>query len=67
MGLNKKYISTESIKSIASVNDIEYFFNYFKGEIIITTDNFSSKILNEIREYSMYDKKDILRIMMKCK
>lgn len=67
MGLNKKYISKESIKSISNTNNIEYFFNYFNDDIIITTDDFSSKILDEIREYSLYDKKDILRIMMKCK
>lgn len=63
MGFNKRFISEKSIRSIANRNDYKYFFNYFKSDAIIVSDNFSSDILNEIQKYTINDKNDIIRIM----
>lgn len=67
MGFNKRYISEKSIKSIAICDDYNQFFNYFKSDAIIATDNFSIKILDEIINCSLIDKDKIIEIMNKCK
>ena len=66
MGFNKRYISRESIKRIADTN-YEQFFNYFKADAIITTDQFSIEILDEIEKCHITDKDRIIEIMNKCK
>lgn len=66
MGFNKRYISKESIKRIAETN-YEQFFNYFKSDAIIATDNFSVEILDDIEKCCITDKDRIIEIMNKCK
>lgn len=67
MGFDKKYISEESIRLIASYNDVEKFYNYFRSDAIITMDKFSSRILNRIIKCSINDKNKISNILKKCK
>jgi len=68
MGFNKKYISEQNIRSIADNNNYIDFYNYFvKSDAIISIDKFSSDIFNEISKYKIYNKKEIMKIMNKCK
>ena len=66
MGLDKKYISRETIHKMSHKNYIE-FFNYFDSQIIIILDSFSSDIFKQINKCKIDDKKKILKIMKKCK
>jgi len=66
MGFNKRIISQNSIKLMTNT-DYKTFFDYFKSDVIISDDTFSSKILKEIRKLSITDKEDIIKIMNKCK
>lgn len=61
MGFNKKYITEESIRRMATKNYID-FYKYFDCNSIIL-DNFSSEISNQIRILSIDDKDDILKII----
>lgn len=67
MGFNKRYISEESIRLIAS-GDFENFYRYFKSpDAIILNDKFSSKIYKQIEKCTILDKDRIIEIMNKCK
>ena len=63
MSFNKRYISKESIVKIAEKNLPEVFFSYFSSNAIICKDEYSSKILSEIRKMNIYDKDKIINIM----
>ena len=66
MGFDKKYRSERSIRAIALNNDFELFFNYIKsGQLFM--DKFSTDILNQIQNYSIENKNDIVNLMNKCK
>lgn len=67
MGFNKRYISEQNIRIIANRNNYIDFFNYFRSDVIISLDKFSSEIFDEISKYSIKDKNRIIKIMNKCK
>ena len=68
MGFNKKYICEDTIKIVAKCDDYVIFFYYFKSsDAIISLDNFSSSIYNEICKLTINDKDEIIKIMNKCK
>ena len=51
MGFNKRYISEDSIRLIATSGDFENFYRYFKSpDAIILTDKFSSRIYKQIEK-----------------
>lgn len=66
MGFNKRYISKESLKNIATDEYIK-FYNYFISDAILFEDTFSLNIMKELKQYSITDKDNILKIMQKCK
>lgn len=68
MGFNKRYFSEESIRRKAK-DSIDYldFYKYFKVDAAIIHDNFSSSIIDQIKECKPTDKDKILEILNKCK
>jgi len=68
MGFNKKYICEDTIRIVAKYDDYMKFFKHFKSpDAIISLDNFSSSIYNEICKLTINDKDEIIKIMNKCK
>jgi len=66
MGFNKRYISKNSIKNAAS-GDFRSFFNYFNNDANFFEDDFSSKIFDELKNYTIDNEESIINIMDKCK
>jgi len=67
MGFNKRYISEDSIRLIATSGDFENFYRYFKSpDAVILTDKFSSRIYKQIEKCTIIDKDKIIEIMNNC-
>jgi hypothetical protein len=68
MGFNKRYFSKETIRRRADSCTEHYeFYMYFRVDAAICRDEYSEKILKEIRKYKITDKEKILKILNKCK
>ena len=67
MSFNKRYITEENIRMIADSNNYERFYNYFKSNAVITLDNFSTDIYDQMSKLTINDKDSIINIMNKCK
>jgi len=67
MGFNKRFISKDSLRNIANLDDYLSFFNYFKSDVVLFEDTFSLNIMKDLKKYNITDKYEILNIMNKCK